>query len=366
MEHTKERNFVIHLLKLFLGRTDKLYTELEDLDWSAVLQIARFNKIRPSIYHVLAKYYTEFTNTEVVRLKMEVLGITAFNLQQLTELSALIKLLKDNNIEIIPYKGLVLSKAAFNGFGMREFSDIDFLFQKKDFHQVKRLLLEKGYQTEKKIPRTFEKVYLYHHCEYNFLFKEHNQRKFFVEPHWFLGTRMLQNNISFKQVKQLTATGTLSSADATNLLGPEGLLLTTCIHHTSIRYPTFKSIMDVATLLARYADEIDWKKILAVSKEWGIQNILLFSIHLASTELEAPLPEKVKVLVGEKLSSQLLSNYKKHVLDTGVKPFTVKYHYKRIRLQFLLRDSLYTKSKILWFTFLYYATFKVFFRNKEI
>jgi len=357
---TPEYYFLLHLLRLYLGKNESIHTDFETLDWRSLRDLACYHQVRPLVFESLFKFYNHIGNDEIKKLKNEVLGITAFNLQQFTELNNLIALFKNNDIEIIPYKGLVLSESVFDSFAKREFADIDFLFQKKDFFRVKSILLERGYLPEKNISRWFEKYYLYHHCEYNFTFSQSNERKFIVEPHWFLGTRMLQNNFSWVDVFPLTKKAKLASLSSANLLGPEGLLLTTCIHHTSMRFPTLKSIMDIAALLSKYRYSLDWDKLLAVSDQWKIKNLLLFSVYLAYSKLEAPLPEAILILIKKNLPSPLLNNNSKYVFDGGVEPFTLKYHFKRISLQFLVRPNLYIKAKILWFTILYYATFRVF------
>ena len=68
------------------------------------------------------------------------------NLLLVGQLLMLLRLFKDNDIPIIPYKGAVLAASAYGDITLREFHDLDFLVQKDHLLKARDLLLSHGYQ----------------------------------------------------------------------------------------------------------------------------------------------------------------------------------------------------------------------------
>ncbi len=79
------------------------------------------------------------------------------------------KLLKENGINAVTYKGPVLASQAYGNIGLREFGDIDIFINKKDALKVKKIMIYKGYELYP--PLDFE--------EDELLFKIHNRTPFY-------------------------------------------------------------------------------------------------------------------------------------------------------------------------------------------
>ena len=62
------------------------------------------------------------------------------NLKQTKELTRILELFSENDIEAIPYKGVVLAHEAYGSVGARVFSDIDLMVSEKDLKLITVIL----------------------------------------------------------------------------------------------------------------------------------------------------------------------------------------------------------------------------------
>jgi hypothetical protein len=66
--------------------------------------------------------------------------IAKTNMLMTAELIAVMKLLKDNEIEAIAFKGPTLSQMAYGDITLRQFSDLDILIDQKDIYKASKIL----------------------------------------------------------------------------------------------------------------------------------------------------------------------------------------------------------------------------------
>lgn len=53
----------------------------------------------------------------------------------------------------------------------------------------------------------------------------------------------------------------------TAFLSPEGLLLSTCIHHTKEQWHSLSYLTDMASLLVKYKTSLNWQLLINTAKE---------------------------------------------------------------------------------------------------
>jgi len=149
---TTEFNFLLEVCKISISPNKNdaplnIYPP-KNINWETVLKLANSHRVRPLLFLGLRKCENQniFPTTIMERLKALSFQITTRNLIQTKELVRLFQLFKKHNINVIPYKGVILAKEAYQNLGAREFSDLDLLIDKKDFKKVKQILLEEQYQ----------------------------------------------------------------------------------------------------------------------------------------------------------------------------------------------------------------------------
>ena len=119
----------------------------EDLDWQYLLQMASRHKLKPLLYRNLNSICPEKVPEDILEELKDYFNINVRkNLLMTGELIKILKFLKENNINAIPYKGPVLANLAYGNISLREFGDIDILINKSDVLKTKNIMLNNGYE----------------------------------------------------------------------------------------------------------------------------------------------------------------------------------------------------------------------------
>jgi hypothetical protein len=154
----------------------------EDLDWEYVLKAASLHCIMPLLYRHLSVLGTGIVPPAVLeRLKNDYQANAQRNLILSGDLHRLLRLLKANDIPVVPLKGPVLAATVYGDVSLRQFGDLDVLLRKRDIARAKELLISHGYRPAMEMTAAQESATLRHHCEY--LLVSDNGRVI-VELHW--------------------------------------------------------------------------------------------------------------------------------------------------------------------------------------
>jgi len=329
---------------------------LEHINYEVLRKLARYHKVVPLLQKGLSKHPDKATipSDFLDLLKRQSFNFAIRNLKNAKELLRLHNLFKEANIEIIPYKGVVLSEMAYGELGVRESSDIDILVQKKDLDLLYTILESEGYVPAEKMSNFFYNILLKFYNEYNYDLYEGQTRLFHVEPHWVLGSKMHQIYIDYNSVYPLTKEGDLLNTKI-NKLTPEGLLITTFVHHgTSDGWLYLKNVTDIAAILTQYETSLDWKFIISTSKQLKILNILLLGLGLSQTIYKSILPLEIQTLLSQRKIANLIEKHKIILSTISERPHYAYAFYKRIIYQFNLRASWTTKIKVVYYHLLHF------------
>ena len=106
------------------------------------------------------------------------------------ELINLLKLLKQQNIIALPYKGPVLANLVYKNVALRRFGDLDIIVQQKDIFAVRELLIAQGYQPTKKMTDAELVKYLNSKTEHTYDFL-HEDKNVFLEIHWRIAPKYI-------------------------------------------------------------------------------------------------------------------------------------------------------------------------------
>lgn len=154
---------------------------LSDLNWEYLLKVAAIHRLTPLLYHNLNKICPEMVPDKVLdELKDSFIANIKKNLLMTGELIKILKILKSNNINAIPYKGPILANLVYGDISLREFNDIDILINKSDAIKLKSLMLSKGYELDLPVSIN-DSLYLDIDSEYRF-YNKNNRVK--VEINW--------------------------------------------------------------------------------------------------------------------------------------------------------------------------------------
>lgn len=323
----------------------------EHLDWEVLLQLATRHRVRPLLYKGLLRWNNkaQIPIEVLAELKRFSFNLTIRNMDYTQELIKITQLFKEKNIEIIPYKGSVLAQEAYGCLGDREFSDIDFLFEQKHFNTIQTILENRAYQAEIVVPAGLSKKFFKYNCEYNFDFYKDNKRLYHVEPHWSIGQRMHQIALDYQDILPLTRVKNILGV-STRVLTPEGLLLTTCLHHGGKeQWLYLKHICDIAAILEQFGARMDWTKLFVFAKKYKVENLLLLGIGMTINTFSLQIPIEIQQQLKHK---KFQKNIPKHI-DRIERPIpqnaSVRSVSERVFYHISLRAHWSTKFKVVYY-----------------
>lgn len=267
---------------------------ISNINWEELLRLAARHKVRPLLYKGINKWAHKLSVPEEVMAKLKAWSFyfTTKNLNNTKGLTQLVQLLRQQKIEVIPLKGVVLANLAYGDLGARESSDIDLLIQTKDYPTLKEILHAHSYVSQE-MPEQIEQIYIKYNCEQKFELFQGEQQIYNVDVHWLIGSKMQQLDKNFNDIIPFSSLASLFGTKV-NLLNPEGLILTTCLHHGGKeRWQFLKNNCDLAAILQRYEQNIDWKKLLQQASQLQVANLLLLGLGATSKLFKINLPDPI-------------------------------------------------------------------------
>lgn len=219
-------------------------------------------------------------------LRSAYIAQAARNFQITSALAEVLNAFRESRIDILVLKGPAVALLAFDRIAIREFTDLDLLIRPNDLLIARDILTSLGYsQYGDCLPtRLGEKDVLFTRETDDLL----------VELHWAVTPRSLHFPIDLSEIwnrRQLLQIQTT----AIPTLGLEDTILTLCIHGSKHGWHCLKWVHDVASLITRKRDEIDWSLLLQRSKSAGCQRTLLVSLRLAVDLFNAIVPAELPI-----------------------------------------------------------------------
>ncbi len=368
-DNSIEWQFLLHICQLAITnkKADKAtHFSVEQIDWEHVLSLAKRHRIRPLLFKGLQNwgYLDRVPGSFIDTLKAIVFQLAIQNLNHSRELSRILDLFNQHQISVIPYKGIVLAQAAFLNLNAREASDIDLLIQLEDLPTIRTILEANGYQAliDVVIPNHLLARILSQIYEFNFDLIKDGKRVFHVEPHWLVGPKWYQLDLEWKDFvpflqKQQLVRKTHS------LLNPEGNLLITCLHHGGQdNWRTLKQVADIAALINRYGDVLNWNLVLHTAKKWDVEQVVLLGIRIAEQLFSLELPAAVK---NRPMSKKMKQHLTACIATLQLEVLPAKASgsasgiLKQLVFHLSLRDHWRTKMKII-----YYHLLRIFLPNE--
>jgi len=261
----------------------------EDIDWPYLLRTARSHGMMPLLYwHLNATCPERIPKATLDQLREHFHDNAQRNLFLTGELVTLLKLLEARDILAVPYKGPVLSAAAYGNLALRQFRDLDILVRKRDALTAKDLLIAQGYRPSVHITQAQEPAYLRSQYEYEFLRAD---GKVVVELHWGVTPRSFSFSPDFDRLWERLQPVSLAGTTVWTF-APEDVLLMLCVHGSKHCWARLEWICSIALLVGAY-EKIDWEQLMVEAGTLGSQRMLMLGLVLASDLLGAVLPAEV-------------------------------------------------------------------------
>jgi hypothetical protein len=197
---------------------------------------------------------------------------------------------KENDILLMPIKGLSYSEEYYKRFGLRPIVDIDLLVKIEDLEQGVGLLEKMGYQ--KYLAGGTEGYWRKNQCHLEFIRDDKGERNM-VELHWALDAKRYQREPIpglWSRLKKCSFDGQDGS-----ILSPEDTLLSLALHQR--RYGkvfNLKYVCDIGLILEK--ESLDWGYLLKTAHKGKARASLYFLIYQVQFVLDKDLKKRLDAL----------------------------------------------------------------------
>ena len=193
------------------------------------------------------------------------------NILLLNHASQILLRLKAENIPVIALKGLFLVENTYKDLGARSMSDLDILVHREDLQKTVEILQGLGYQLSKYFDIRVSNLYIKHVPPMVLSDGTH------VEIHWTLLEENEPFTIAMDGVWERAVPAQINGVEVL-AEGIEDLLLHLCVHMTYQHYLSLglKGMLDIALVLQRYQEQLDWTRFVALCKQWQAEKTAVF------------------------------------------------------------------------------------------
>jgi hypothetical protein len=282
----------------------------QGIKWPEFLQMAQEHSVMPLVCSHLGNLEEELVPSGIRRvLQRYSQQITQHNFRLTRELLKILAIFKQENIAVVPFKGPVLTIAAYGNLALRSFSDLDILVHKHDVLRAKELLVSHNYYLQSTLTNLQEEAHLRDDHVYDLMRQD---GKVHIELHWAITSSCIPFSLDLAQLEKnlqpLTWAGTTVPNNS-----PEDTLVILCVHGTKHVWERLGWICDVAELIKSNPD-MDWERVMTLAKSSKSLRMVQLGLFLAHDILQAELPEHIRKKLKSERRTQQLAAHVQHKL----------------------------------------------------
>ena len=261
------------------------------VDWNSLLRLADQHGTSSLLYQNLLPLANVVPATVMASLRQSYEGNIHKSLFLTRELIRILDCLDKLGIEVIPYKGVVLSEAYYGDMALRRSGDMDLFVRTQDVKRIKTAVRDLGYTPRLPIPEDAEQDYIDSGYECSF---DSPAGKNLLEQQWALQPRYYAVDFDMN--------GMFDRAVAVSIAGrrvktpsAEDLMLILSLHAAKHVWGRLIWICDIAQILKTEKSNWDWVR--AQARSLGIERILHITLLLAKRFLTAAIPAPIENVI---------------------------------------------------------------------
>jgi hypothetical protein len=254
-----------------------------NVDWQYLLELTELHSITALIAHNLIShdFHGQIPKLYLDKLNQSYNANLYKNIIYSAELANILSVFNKHGLLVIPLKGTVLAELLFENPALRTIVDIDILVKPEALSQARSLLIEMGYQQliapPKQTPHPFHGAPYYKEVSF----------PIFLELHWNLADEKLLS-VSMEDV-WCRARPLKLSWGSPLVLSPEDTFLYMATK-LSQEVSGLKMLIDIAEVLKKYENTLDWNYIIESAHHWQIKPAIYFALKRAEDMFGAPVP----------------------------------------------------------------------------
>lgn len=301
--------------KIDAGKTEQIKSLIQqaDLDWQEITSSAWKHGLMPLLYSNLNAIAPDTVPKDILNQLRNIFYTNAQRSLILTgELVQLLRLLQENGIAAIPYKGPVLANLLYGNIGLRQFCDLDILVQQQDVLKFKTLLMSRGYRPKVQLTEVEEINYLKDKSKhtYNFI---NDSKDIMVEIHWRITPRYT-SAIEVNYIWENLHSSSLGGMKIYTFSAEDWLLLLTN-HASRHRWEKLSWLADIAELL-RQNTEINWERVIQKASDFDCRRMLFLGLCMTRKLIGLNLPiEVINKITNDQKVAKLASEISLDILN---------------------------------------------------
>ena len=268
------------------------------------IDLSRRHGILPLVYKTLSRDELRMTNDELLTsFRAAYQAIAQRNMMMSAELIRIMRLLEENGIEAVAFKGPVLAQMAYGDITLRQYADLDILVRKEDIYRVDSLLRDQGYERLLELTEAQERVWIKFAHDMGLICR---RRKIHFEMHWSLLDEDYPLQIDLEDFWRKRQAVPVNG-NAIPAFSTENLLYYLCIHGSKHLWERIEWIKDIDLLLR--GNEVDWRDILRRSKDTGFEKMVYLGLLLSTSLFDTPLPQNIQKHIAQYQQLNALSEF---------------------------------------------------------
>ena len=258
------------------------------LDWDTVLLLADHHGTSSLLYHNLEPLANVVPSAVFASLRQRYERNIHKSLFLARELIRILECLDSLRIDVVPYKGVVLSETYYGDMAMRQSGDMDLFVREQDVARIKSAVRELGYTPRLPIPENAEAAYLASGYECTF---DSPAGKNLLELQWALQPRFYAVDFDMDGLFERAVNATIAGRGM-KTPSSEDLLLVLSVHAAKHVWGRLIWLWDIAQVLKR--DSLNWDWIKVQAHHLGIERVLHITVLLANRFLATPIPVPIR------------------------------------------------------------------------
>ena len=352
MRLSAEGQLISNILGLSLKPNDSLIegtiSPVDSINWDAFIPLVTHHGLGGLLFYWIRKLKLGKAIPLDVYRRLKDMGESYTNIwvDHREILKGILMRYHESEVEVILLKGAQIAHIDYPHFSLRPIEDIDLLVRKSNRSQVLRLMLEMGfnpYGTNQTCDKFFIKR-VWKSC------KKGVYQPIFIEVHSSLQTPVRLNRsfcIDMDEFWNSTQEGAIAGFPFLQL-SPTYNLIYLCAHLSHHHFSRLIWIYDIALLIHRHREEIEWEELEDLCGRMRIRSTLYHSLALCQDFFQIPIPERILKGLSpswrkRKMGHFLIRRHFQYAEKSRISPFS------QLLMKTFLVDS--WMEAILWFLF---------------
>ena len=254
------------------------------------------------------------------------------NMLMSAELIRIMKLLEENNIQALAFKGPTLAQMAYGDITLRQYGDLDILVDEKEAFKAAKLMTQNGHDAVLPLRIVSNKICLDTAKDFSLMSKGGVH----TELHWRLFEKKFGISILSCTKDDKCQTVTINKHPLQTLQN-EILLVYLCRHGAKHAFERIEWICDIDRIICN--TEINWNEAIAIAEESHSKRAFYLALSLSQTLFSTPLSEAIQ----SHINTKIIGTLQDLTLEGIVKQKEDRGDFKKNRETFFYQSRLFDK-----------------------